>query len=115
MKTMNISPFVIRAATSRPKPRISSAAKPSVEPAASVISECSVKQVSLSIAIPAFNRCSSVVTLLESVCAQVGEQDEVIVSDDASTDGTTERSSAMPGVKVIQHATNQGMVPNWNE
>jgi glycosyltransferase involved in cell wall biosynthesis len=79
------------------------------------LSECSVRYVPLSIAIPAFNRCNSVLTLLESVCAQVGEQDEVIVSDDASTDGTAERSSAMPGVKVIQHATNQGMVPNWNE
>jgi hypothetical protein len=65
-----------------------------------VIAECSVRYVPLSIAIPAFNRCSSVLTLLESVCVQVGEQDEVIVSDDASTDGAPERSSAVPGVNA---------------
>jgi glycosyltransferase involved in cell wall biosynthesis len=71
-------------------------------------------QVPLTVAIPAYNRCSAVKALLKSVCEQIGSDDEVIVSDDGSTDGTTEQVSKIPGVKVIRHEKNQGMVTNWN-
>jgi Glycosyl transferase family 2 len=70
--------------------------------------------ISLTIAVPTYNRRSSVQILLKSICDQAGREDEVIVSDDGSTDGTSEQSSTMPGVRVIRHDTNQGMVANWN-
>jgi glycosyltransferase involved in cell wall biosynthesis len=75
---------------------------------------CSASQVSLSIAIPAYNRSSAVQALLKSICNQIGDHDEVIVSDDGSTDGTAEHASKIHGVKVICHERNQGMVANWN-
>lgn len=70
--------------------------------------------IPLTIAIPAYNRRSSVQILLKSICDQARTEDEVIVSDDGSTDGTSEQSSMMPSVRVIRHDTNQGMVANWN-
>ena len=70
--------------------------------------------IPLTIAIPAYNRRSSVQILLKSICDQARREDEVIVSDDGSTDGTSEQSSMMPSVRVIRHETNQGMVANWN-
>jgi len=70
--------------------------------------------IPLTIAIPAYNRRSSVQILLKSICDQARREDEVIVSDDGSTDGTSEQSRMMPSVRVIRHETNQGMVANWN-
>jgi len=70
--------------------------------------------IPLTIAIPAYNRRSSVQILLKSICDQARREDEVIVSDDGSTDGTSEQSRMMPSVRVIRHDTNQGMVANWN-
>jgi glycosyltransferase involved in cell wall biosynthesis len=75
---------------------------------------CSASQISLSIAIPAYNRSSAVQALLNSICKQIGNDDEVIVSDDGSTDGTAEEASKVCGVRVIRHERNQGMVANWN-
>ena len=71
-------------------------------------------QVPITVAIPAYNRSSAVQALLKSICDQIGGIDEVIVSDDGSTDGTAEQANKFPGVKVIRHEKNQGMVPNWN-
>jgi glycosyltransferase involved in cell wall biosynthesis len=70
--------------------------------------------IPLTIAIPAYNRRSSVQMLLKSICDQARSEDEVILSDDGSTDGTSEQSSMVPGVRVIRHDTNQGMVATWN-
>ena len=78
------------------------------------VAERSTEVIPLTIAIPAYNRRSSVQILLKSICDQARSEDEVIVSDDGSTDGTSEQSSMMPGVRVIRHDTNQGMVANWN-
>jgi glycosyltransferase involved in cell wall biosynthesis len=77
-------------------------------------SSCSASQVSLTIAIPAYNRSNAVQALLKEICNQVEHDDEVIVSDDGSTDGTAEQASKVHGVKVIRHERNQGMVANWN-
>jgi glycosyltransferase involved in cell wall biosynthesis len=71
-------------------------------------------KVSLTIAIPAYNRRESVLGLVDSIRGQMIEGDELIVSDDSSSDGTAERVSAIPGVRVVGHETNQGMVANWN-
>jgi GT2 family glycosyltransferase len=52
--------------------------------------------------------------LVKAIRAQAKEQDEIILSDDASTDGTCEEASKIPGVRLVRHKENQGMVPNWN-
>jgi glycosyltransferase involved in cell wall biosynthesis len=78
------------------------------------VAERSTQVIPLTIAIPAYNRHSSVQILLKSICDQARSEDEVIVSDDGSTDGTSEQASMMPGVRVVRHDTNQGMVANWN-
>ena len=74
----------------------------------------SASHAPLTIAIPAYNRSSAVQTLLKSILDQIGNDDEVIVSDDGSTDGTAEQASEIHGVRVIRHEKNQGMVANWN-
>ena len=71
-------------------------------------------RIPLTIAVPAYNRVGCVKSLLRSICAQAEDVDELIVSDDGSTDGTVEQISVVPGVRVIRHPTNQGMVANWN-
>jgi glycosyltransferase involved in cell wall biosynthesis len=78
------------------------------------VAECPTGIVAMTIAVPAYNRCSSVQILLKSICEQARTEDEVIVSDDGSTDGTSEQSSTLPSVRVIRHEKNQGMVANWN-
>jgi glycosyltransferase involved in cell wall biosynthesis len=80
-----------------------------------VAAERSIKVTTLTIAIPAYNRSSSVQTLLKSICDQADSEDELVVSDDGSTDGTSEQASLVAGVRVIRHDANQGMVLNWNE
>ncbi len=79
-----------------------------------VASISSPSRISLTIAIPAYNRSSAVQALLKSICSQIDNHDEVIVSDDGSTDGTAEEASKINGVKVIGHERNHGMVANWN-
>src|SRR5215469_846351 len=78
------------------------------------VAEQSTDVIPLSIAIPAYNRRGSVEVLLKSICEQAQPEDEVIVSDDGSTDGTSEYCAGIPGVRAIRHDTNQGMVANWN-
>ncbi len=74
----------------------------------------SSEQVSLTIAIPTFNRSDSLCMLIQSVLGQVSDHDEVIVSDDGSSDGTYQRIRDIPGIRVSRVETNQGMVANWN-
>jgi glycosyltransferase involved in cell wall biosynthesis len=52
--------------------------------------------------------------LVKAIRAQAKEQDEIILSDDGSTDGTFEEASRIPGIRVVRHKENQGMVQNWN-
>jgi GT2 family glycosyltransferase len=70
--------------------------------------------IPLTLAIPTYNRCSSVQALVKAIQAQAKEQDEIILSDDGSTDGTFEEVSRIPGIHVVRHKENQGMVRNWN-
>jgi glycosyltransferase involved in cell wall biosynthesis len=78
------------------------------------VAERSIEEIPLTIAIPTYNRRHTVQVLLNSICDQARSGDEVIVSDDGSTDGTAELLSKVPGVKVIRHDINQGLVANWN-
>ena len=70
--------------------------------------------IPLTLAVPTYNRCSSVQLLVKAIQAQAKEQDEIILSDDGSTDGTFEEASRIPGIRVVRHKENQGMVRNWN-
>ena len=70
--------------------------------------------IPLSLAVPTYNRCSSVQVLVKAIQAQAREQDEIILSDDGSTDGTFEEASKIPGIRLLRHKDNQGMVRNWN-
>jgi glycosyltransferase involved in cell wall biosynthesis len=80
--------------------------------AASIIESCGY--IPLTLAIPTYNRYSSVQALVRAIQAQAKEQDEIILSDDGSTDGTFEEASRIPGIRVVRHKENQGMVRNWN-
>jgi len=68
----------------------------------------------LSIAIPTYNRRESVVSLVEAIKCQLLPEDELIVVDDGSSDGTAAALEAVPQVKLVRHAKNQGMVRTWN-
>lgn len=72
------------------------------------------ESVPLTIAIPTYNRCSIVHSLVQSVCEYALPSDEIIVSDDGSTDGTVDSLRRVQGIRVIGHERNQGMVGNWN-
>ncbi len=80
--------------------------------AASIIESCGY--IPLTLAVPTYNRCSSVQLLVKAIQAQAKAQDEIIVSDDGSTDGTFEEASKMPDIRLVRHKENQGMVRNWN-
>jgi glycosyltransferase involved in cell wall biosynthesis len=67
--------------------------------------------VKLSVVIPAYNEEATVETLLRRV-RQVPFDKEILVVDDASTDGTTKRLRALaarfPELRVLEHRTNRG-------
>jgi glycosyltransferase involved in cell wall biosynthesis len=70
--------------------------------------------IPLTLAVPTYNRWPSAQLLLKAIQAQAKEQDEIILSDDGSTDGTFEGASKIPGIRLFHHKENQGMVRNWN-
>ena len=70
--------------------------------------------VPLTVAIPTYNRRNKVRSLCEQVLAQLRPGDELVVSDNASTDGTAQTLAALPGVTVQAHPSSLGMVGNWN-
>jgi glycosyltransferase involved in cell wall biosynthesis len=71
-------------------------------------------RTAITIAIPTRNRRGRVCSLVQQIVSQMLPGDEVIVSDDASTDGTTEALKDIPGVAVHRHDVGLGMVGNWN-
>lgn len=68
----------------------------------------------LSIAIPTYDRRESVVSLVEAIKCQLLPEDELIVVDDGSSDGTAAALETTPQVKLVRHTKNQGMVRTWN-
>ena len=68
----------------------------------------------LTVTIPTRNRRGRVSALVQQIMSQVLPGDELIISDDASTDGTTAALKDIPGVDVHRHDVGLGMVGNWN-
>src|SRR5437868_2369150 len=72
----------------------------------------------VSVLVPAFNDAAFLAEALDSVLAQDVYSLEVIVSDDASTDGTLDVARAYAArdgrVRVLVNAENLGMTRNWN-
>jgi glycosyltransferase involved in cell wall biosynthesis len=72
------------------------------------------RRTPLTITVPTRNRRGRVCSLVQQIVSQLLPGDEVIVSDDASTDGTAEALKDIPGVAVHRHDVGLGMVGNWN-
>lgn len=74
--------------------------------------------MTISVAIATFNRAAMLREALEAARSQSRAPDEIVVADDASTDGTREMLEALaaadPRVKVIRRETNSGGIANCN-
>lgn len=69
-----------------------------------------------SIVIPVFNNVGLTATCLHSILRELGSIPcEVIVVDDASTDGTAAYLDRCSGVRVVRHAQNQGFLDSAND
>src|SRR2546421_12643428 len=66
-----------------------------------------VAAAKLSVIMPAYNERETIAEALRRVKAAPGEK-EIIVVDDASTDGTRELLAADPEIRLLCHAENQG-------
>jgi glycosyltransferase involved in cell wall biosynthesis len=70
---------------------------------------------SLSIVIPTYKRCKSVVALVNSIIPQMVDEDELVVVDDGSQDDTTDVLIKIAGIRLISNASNEGMLKTWNK
>lgn len=72
----------------------------------------------VSICIPAYNRVNYIQDTICSILAQNYPNTEIIVQDNASTDGTWEILEKLakehPQLSIQRNSTNLGAVPNWN-
>jgi glycosyltransferase involved in cell wall biosynthesis len=68
----------------------------------------------LTIAIPTYNRCQSVTKLVHQLIPQLLPEDELLVVNDGSQDGTTEALHRIPEVTLVSNPSNYGMVKTWN-
>jgi GT2 family glycosyltransferase len=74
--------------------------------------------VTVTIAVPTYNRAATLQRALDSVIAQTHEDLEIVVSDNASSDATPELLADVARrdgrVRVVRQASNRGMVGNLN-
>jgi glycosyltransferase involved in cell wall biosynthesis len=74
--------------------------------------------MTISVAIGTYNRAAMLREALEGALGQSRAPEEIVVADDASTDGTRDMLAALaagdPRVKVIRRETNSGGVANCN-
>lgn len=72
----------------------------------------------VTIAIPTFNRCNQLQRTIESVLAQDYQPIELIISDNASTDGTRDLceryAEKHPSIRYVRHETNRGPTANFD-
>ncbi|MFU8866220.1 MAG: glycosyltransferase family 2 protein, partial [Rhodobacterales bacterium] len=71
---------------------------------------------SISVILPTYNRARTLLRAINSVLSQDYREIELIVVDDASTDGTTEllKGVADPRLRVIRHDRNKGVAGATN-
>ena len=72
----------------------------------------------VSILIPVFNRVGLIDSVVQSALAQTHRDIEIVVVDNASTDGTWERLQELVGsdarIRIHRNATNIGPLRNWH-
>lgn len=69
----------------------------------------------LSLGIPVYNQAATIAETVASALAQTEPFDEIVVVDNHSTDGTSERLQAFASkVRIIRPPNHLGMVDNWN-
>ena len=70
----------------------------------------------VSVCIPTYNRAGYLQQCVTSVIRQTRSDFELVISDNASTDGTREMVTALrdPRLRYIRHVTNVGSRENWN-
>jgi glycosyltransferase involved in cell wall biosynthesis len=74
--------------------------------------------VILALLVPAFQHERYLSELLDSICRQTRKPDEILISDDASADGSYEVlkgwARGRPGVKIFRQPQNLGITGNSN-
>ena len=72
----------------------------------------------MTICLPTYNRAAMLRNSLQTICAQDYEPLEILISDDASTDGTEELcrelSKTDHRIRYVRHASRLGLYPNHN-
>lgn len=69
----------------------------------------------LTIVIPTYKRCKSVVSLVNSIIPQMMDEDELLIVDDGSKDRTADLLSKIAKVRLISNPSNEGMLKTWNK
>jgi glycosyltransferase involved in cell wall biosynthesis len=77
----------------------------------------SMSPCDVSVLIPVYNAQSFVAQAIDSVLCQTASNLEVIVVDDASSDGSSDIIASYddPRIRRFRNVTNLGLVGNWNE
>lgn len=71
--------------------------------------------MTISVIIPAYNGAATIANAIESILRQTRAPDEIIVSDDCSTDSTAEEAARYSErVRYVRRATNGGLSANRN-
>jgi glycosyltransferase involved in cell wall biosynthesis len=72
----------------------------------------------VSVCVPTYNRATMLKESLRTICAQRYAPLEILISDDASSDGTEalcrELASQDPRIRYVRHARRLGLYPNHN-
>jgi glycosyltransferase involved in cell wall biosynthesis len=70
--------------------------------------------ISLTVAIPTYNRRDQLLVLLRAIVPQLHPEDQLIIVDDGSSDHTAEAARVVERVRVVRHESNVGIVRAWN-
>lgn len=73
-----------------------------------------VKNPTITVAIPTFNRLSFLKKTIASVQNQTLPPDEILIIDNHSADGTWESLKGLKGIKTIRNSNNIGAIKNYN-
>ena len=78
----------------------------------------STQREKLALLVPSFQHERYLSKLLDSICQQTRKPNEILISDDASTDGSYEHlkgwAQGRPGVKIFRQPKNLGITENSN-